>query len=128
MANIREQCSWVHAKEPEKATEKAKETVKMAIAKAALLEPQTEPEIEVQPSALVIGGGVSGMTAAISLANQGFKVNLVEKNQELGGKLCELYRLVSQRKLEFRSSWRIHPGRALKPKHQNLYVLYREAC
>ena len=59
------------SREPEKATEKAKETVKMAVAKAALLEPQTEPEIEVQPSALVIGGGVSGMTAALSLANQG---------------------------------------------------------
>jgi len=99
MANIREQCSWVHAREPEKATEKAKETVKMAIAKAALLEPQTEPEIEVQPSALVIGGGVSGMTAAISLANQGFNVSLVEKNKELGGKLCELYRLYPSDKL-----------------------------
>jgi heterodisulfide reductase subunit A len=93
MANIREHCSWVHAKEPEKATEKAKDTVKMAVAKAALLEPQNEPEIEVQPSALVIGGGVSGMTAALSLAHQGFHVNLVEKNRELGGKLCELYRL-----------------------------------
>ncbi len=99
MANIREQCSWVHAREPEKATEKAKEIVKMAIAKAALLEPQTEPEIEVQPSALVIGGGVSGMTAAISLANQGFNVSLVEKNKELGGKLCELYRLYPSDKL-----------------------------
>jgi len=93
MANIREHCSWVHAKEPEKATQKAKDTVKMAVAKAALLEPQKEPEIEVQPSALVIGGGVSGMTAALSLAHQGFHVDLVEKNKELGGKLCELYRL-----------------------------------
>ena len=93
MANIREHCSWVHAREPEKATEKAKDTVKMAVAKAALLEPQNEPEIEVQPSALVIGGGVSGMTAALSLAKQGFHVNLVEKNKELGGKLCELYKL-----------------------------------
>jgi heterodisulfide reductase subunit A len=99
MANIREQCSWVHAKEPEKATEKAKETVKMAVAKAALLEPQKEPEIEVQPSALVIGGGVSGMTAALSLAHQGFNVNLVEKNKELGGKLCELYKLYPSDKL-----------------------------
>jgi len=93
MANIREHCSWVHAKEPEKATQKAKDTVRMAVAKAALLEPQNETEIEVQPSALVIGGGVSGMTAALSLANQGFHVNLVEKNRELGGKLCELYKL-----------------------------------
>ncbi|HVO37300.1 MAG TPA: CoB--CoM heterodisulfide reductase iron-sulfur subunit A family protein [Candidatus Acidoferrum sp.] len=93
MANIREQCSWVHPKKPKEATEKAKEIVEMAVAKAALLEPQTEPEIEVTPSALVIGGGVSGMTAAISLANQGFEVHLVEKERELGGKLRELYKL-----------------------------------
>ena len=93
MANIREHCSWVHAKEPTKATEKAKETVKMAVAKAALLEPQAEPEIDVQPSALVIGGGVSGMTAALSLANQKFKVHLIERERKLGGKLKELYKL-----------------------------------
>jgi heterodisulfide reductase subunit A len=93
MANIREHCSWVHPKDPEKATQKAKDIIKMAVAKAALLEPQTEPEIEVQPSALVIGGGVSGMTAALSLANQEFNVHLVEKDKELGGKLRELYKL-----------------------------------
>ncbi len=93
MANIREHCSWVHPKEPAKATEKAKEMIKMAVAKATLLEPQEEPEIEVQPTALVIGGGVSGMTAAVSLANQKFKVHLVEKQKELGGKLNELFRL-----------------------------------
>jgi heterodisulfide reductase subunit A len=93
MANIREHCSWVHPKDPEKATEKAKETVKMAVAKVALLEPQTEPEIEVRPSALVIGGGVAGMTAALSLANQQFNVHLVERDKELGGKLRELYKL-----------------------------------
>ncbi len=93
MANIREHCSWVHAKEPTKATEKAKETVKMAVAKAALLEPQAEPEIDVRPSALVIGGGVSGMTAALSLANQKFKVHLIEREKKLGGRLKELYKL-----------------------------------
>ncbi len=93
MANIREQCSWVHSKEPKKATEKAKEIVKMAVAKAALLEPQTEPEIKVQPSALVLGGGISGMTAALSLARQNFKVSVVEKEKELGGKLIQLYKL-----------------------------------
>ena len=93
MANIREHCSWVHSKDPQKATEKAKELVRMAAAKAVLLTPQTEPEISVQPSALVIGGGVSGMTAALSLANQGFSVHLVEKENALGGKLKELYRL-----------------------------------
>jgi heterodisulfide reductase subunit A len=93
MANIREHCSWVHAKDPQKATEKAEELVRMAVAKAALLMPQVEPEISVQPSALVIGGGVSGMSAAVSLANQGFSVHLVEKENELGGKLKELYKL-----------------------------------
>ena len=93
MANIREHCSWVHSKEPKKAVEKAKEIVRMAVAKAALLEPQTEPEIDVQPSALVIGGGVTGMTTALSLANQKFTVYLVEKENKLGGKLKELYRL-----------------------------------
>jgi heterodisulfide reductase subunit A len=93
MANIREHCSWVHPKDPKGATEKAKELVRMAVAKAALLEPQEEPEISVQPSALVIGGGVSGMSAALSLARQGFSVHLVEKENELGGKLRELYKL-----------------------------------
>lgn len=93
MANIREHCSWVHSKEPKKATEKAKEIVKMAVAKAALLKPQIEPEIDVRPSALVIGGGVSGMTAALSLANQKFTVYLVEKENELGGRLRDLYKL-----------------------------------
>jgi len=93
MANIREQCSWVHAKEPAEATEKAKEVVRMAVAKAALLEPETEPEIDVQPIALVIGGGVSGMSAAVSLAHQDFSVHLVEKKGTLGGKLNELHKL-----------------------------------
>jgi heterodisulfide reductase subunit A len=93
MANIREHCSWVHAKEPAEATEKAKEVVRMAVAKAALLEPETEPEIDVQPTALVIGGGVSGMSAAVSLARQNFSVHLVEKKGTLGGKLNELHKL-----------------------------------
>ena len=87
MANIRDQCSWVHMKEPEKATEKAKDLIRMAVAKAVLLEPGDEPEIDINPSTLVIGGGVSGMRAALSLADQGFAVTLVEKEQALGGKL-----------------------------------------
>jgi heterodisulfide reductase subunit A len=87
MANIRDQCSWVHMKEPEKATEKAKDLVRMAVAKAALLEPGDEPEIDVNPSTLVIGGGVAGMRAALSLAEQGFNVIIVEKQKQLGGML-----------------------------------------
>jgi heterodisulfide reductase subunit A len=93
MANIREHCSWVHPHEPEKATEKAKDIVRMAVAKAALLEPQTEPEVEVKDVSLVIGAGVAGMTAALSMANQGFKVYLIEKEKETGGTTQKLYKL-----------------------------------
>jgi heterodisulfide reductase subunit A len=87
MANIRDQCSWVHMREPEKATKKAKDIVRMAVAKATLLEQGIEPEIDINPSTLVLGGGVSGMRAALSLADQGFSVTLVEKELSLGGKL-----------------------------------------
>jgi heterodisulfide reductase subunit A len=87
MANIRDQCSWVHMKEPKKATEKAKDLVRMAVSKASLLEPGNEPEIEITPSTLVIGGGVSGMRAALSIADQGFSVTIVEKQETLGGML-----------------------------------------
>ena len=83
--NIREHCSWVHMKEKDKATEKAKDLIRMGVAKARLLTPQTEPRISVEKSALVIGGGVAGMTAALSLAKMGFPVHLVEKEKELGG-------------------------------------------
>jgi heterodisulfide reductase subunit A len=93
MANIRDQCSWVHIHQPEEATKKAKDLVHMAVAKARLHEPQEEPEIEVRPETLVIGGGISGMTAAISLSNQGFRVHLVEEEEELGGMLLKLDRL-----------------------------------
>lgn len=92
-ANIREHCSWVHMREPDKATEKAKRIVRMSIAKCALLEPQKEVEVEVDPSALVIGAGVSGATAALSLANQGFMTYLVEKRGEIGGMLRDVYQL-----------------------------------
>jgi len=93
MANIRDQCSWPHMHEPEKATEKAKDLVKMAVAKASLLKPLDEPEIDVAASTLVIGGGISGMTAALCLANQGFKVYIVEKEPELGGTVKKLNKL-----------------------------------
>jgi len=89
--NIRDQCSWVHMKEKEKATQKAKDLVRMGVAKASLLEPRCELEIDVLPVSLVIGGGIAGMTAAINLANQGIQVHLVEKDKELGGLLRSLY-------------------------------------
>lgn len=93
MANIREHCSWVHMHEPEKATEKARDVIKMAVARARLLEPQEEQEIEIKPSALVIGGGISGMAAALCLAGQGFEVYLVERESDLGGMLRDVYKL-----------------------------------
>jgi len=93
MANIREQCSWVHAHQPENATKKAKDVVRMAVARATWLEPQEEPELEIKDTSLVIGGGIAGMTAALTLANQGFKVYLVEKEPELGGTLRRLHKL-----------------------------------
>ncbi|NIN63937.1 MAG: FAD-dependent oxidoreductase, partial [Anaerolineae bacterium] len=83
--NIREHCSWIHMHDPARATEKAQELVKMGVAKACYLEPQEEFESEVFPAALVIGGGVAGMTAALNLASQGIQVHLVEREQELGG-------------------------------------------
>ena len=93
MANIRDQCSWVHMHEPEKATEKSKDLVRMAVAKARLLEPLTRRSVEINKSALVIGGGLSGMTAALALAEQGFDAHLVEKEQELGGNLRHIHYL-----------------------------------
>ncbi len=91
--NIRDQCSWVHQKEREKATEKAKDLVRMGVAKARLLEPLEEIKIPVERSCLIIGGGISGLTAAIALAKQGFEVHLVEKDDKLGGILNHIYKL-----------------------------------
>ncbi len=90
MVNIRDQCSWVHAHEPEQATIKAKDLVRMAVAKARLLAPLPEQTVPVIPSALVIGGGMAGMTAALSIAEQGFECFLVEKSPQLGGNLRRL--------------------------------------
>jgi heterodisulfide reductase subunit A-like polyferredoxin len=91
MANIRNHCSWVHSDDWTMATEKAKDLVRMAAARAALLEPQPLVEVPVQQSALVVGGGPAGMTAALSLAEQGFPVHLVEKEQALGGNLRRVF-------------------------------------
>ena len=84
LANIRDQDSWVHQAEPEKATEKAKDLVRMAVAKVTLLEPIERCGWMTQ-SALVVGGGIAGMNAALSLADQGFKTYLIEEKAELGG-------------------------------------------
>ena len=85
MANIRDQCSWVHMHEPKKATEKARDLLRMAVAKARLIEPLEPLSTPVNHSALVIGGGVAGMISALTLADQGFAVHLIERESELGG-------------------------------------------
>jgi heterodisulfide reductase subunit A len=95
MVNIRDQCSWVHANEKEEATLKAKDLVRMAVAKARSIEALSEPIIDVIPKALVIGGGLAGMTAALSLADQGFACVLLEKSKELGGNLRNLHYTLS---------------------------------
>lgn len=91
--NIRDQCSWVHMQEPEMATQKARDLVRMGVAKARLLEPLEEQEVPVEPSAMIIGGGMIGMTAALNLANRGFEVKLVEQEPQLGGLLLHLDKL-----------------------------------
>jgi heterodisulfide reductase subunit A len=90
MANIRNQCSWVHKDDMDKATEKSKDLLQMAVAKVALHEPLAEPRMKVNQATLVIGGGVAGMTAAKTLAAQGYKTYLVEKNAQLGGQALNL--------------------------------------
>ncbi len=93
MTNIRDQCSWVHMTEKDLATEKAIDLIEMTVAKSRLLEPQKEPRVSVTQEALIVGGGISGMTAALNIANQGFPVYLVEKENVLGGLLNDLYLL-----------------------------------
>ena len=85
MANIREHCSWVHSREKEEATEKAKDITRMSVARACHLEPLQEIDLPVNKTALVVGGGIAGMTCALSIANQGHEVYLLEKDTDLGG-------------------------------------------
>ncbi|MGE5229372.1 MAG: FAD-dependent oxidoreductase, partial [Deltaproteobacteria bacterium] len=90
MANIRDQASWVHADEPDKATQKAKELVQMSVARARLLEPLFKVDVPLTHSAVVIGGGVAGMTSALALGDMGHEVHLVERASRLGGHVLEL--------------------------------------
>ncbi len=91
MANIRNQCSWVHSGDKEAGTEKAKDLVRMAVAKVGLYEPMSEPVIRINETALVIGGGLSGMNAAKNLAAQGYHTYLIEKGNALGGQAKSIY-------------------------------------
>jgi len=92
MTNIRNQDSWVHKDEPKKATEKAMDLVRMAVAKTALMTPLKEADVDINPRALVVGGGISGMVSARTLSRQGYKVSLVERASSLGGQALNLYR------------------------------------
>ena len=90
MANIREHCSWVHSREPEKATKKAKDLIRMSVARARFLEMLQKKEVGVTLRALVVGAGVSGMRAALDLAQRGFEVSIVEKAPSIGGRSAQL--------------------------------------
>ena len=92
MANIRDQCSWVHMHDPGRATEKVKDLVRMAVAKASFIKPLAEPRVPVCKSCLVLGGGLAGMTSALNLAEQGYEVHLVERDVRLGGQARKLFR------------------------------------
>jgi heterodisulfide reductase subunit A-like polyferredoxin len=90
MANIRNQCSWIHSNDWDGATAKATQLVQMAVAKAGQLEQLYTSEVPVNQAALIIGGGAAGMTAGLNLADQGFRVHLVERKAVLGGMLRDL--------------------------------------
>jgi heterodisulfide reductase subunit A len=91
MTNIRDQCSWVHMHEPASATKKAKDLVRMVVAKARITYPLEELPLSVTQKALIIGGGVSGMTAALNFAQQGIETYLIEKQKKLGGFALKIY-------------------------------------
>lgn len=91
MANIRDQCSWVHMKQKTEATEKAEDLVRMAVANARMIQPLGEHMLPVVQKAIVIGGGIAGMTSALKIADQGYEVYLLEKEDRLGGNLWNLH-------------------------------------
>ncbi|HEY4759300.1 MAG TPA: CoB--CoM heterodisulfide reductase iron-sulfur subunit A family protein, partial [Thermoguttaceae bacterium] len=100
MANIRDQCSWVHSGNPDAATEKAIDLVRMAVGRTARLMPLQQEMVPVNNAALVIGGGVAGMTAALTLADQDFPVHLVEKDAQLGGTARQLHHTLDGRDIQ----------------------------
>jgi heterodisulfide reductase subunit A len=95
MCNIRNQDSWVHKNNPDLATEKAKDLVRMAVSKVALMQPLEEAELDVNQTALVIGGGIAGMSAAKTLALQGYETHIIEKSDVLGGQALNLFKTIS---------------------------------
>ncbi|MGD8292814.1 MAG: FAD-dependent oxidoreductase [Desulfobacterales bacterium] len=118
MANIRNQDSWVHKNNPELATKKAKDLVRMAVSKVTLMEPLKETELEVNQTAMVIGGGISGMSAAKSLANQGYETHIVERSPQLGGQALNLYKTVTGEEIQPKLSALIEEVR----NNQNIHI------
>ncbi|MGD8520254.1 MAG: FAD-dependent oxidoreductase [Desulfobacterales bacterium] len=108
MANIRNQDSWVHKNNPDLATQKAKDLVRMAVHKVALMEPLEETELNIDQTAMVIGGGISGMAAARSLARQGYETHIIEKNLQLGGQALNIYRTAKGEDVQEKLSNLIH--------------------
>ncbi len=90
MANLREQCSWVHIHEPGAATGKACDLVRMAVARSAMLEPLSSQKVPISKRTLVVGGGIAGIQAALDLAENGYEVVLVEKTPSIGGQMAKL--------------------------------------
>ena len=119
MANIRNHNSWVHRDDPEAATNKAKDLIRMAVARASLLEPLNARTITVNKRAVVIGGGIAGMTAALGVADQGFEVVLIEKNPQLGGLARELTDTIEGDDIQAHLSDVI----AMVEKHEKIQVL-----
>jgi heterodisulfide reductase subunit A len=120
MANIRDQCSWVHSGQPGKATDKAVDLVRMAAARASRLQPLEEDTVPVNNASLVVGGGIAGMTAALALADQGFPVHLVEKTGELGGTASLLHRTLDGQDVQKFLAGTI--GRVRDHKRINVYL------
>ena len=119
MTNIRDQCSWVHKDDPEAATEKALELTSMAVARARRLKALPTGRLPVTASALVIGGGLAGMTAALAIADQGFEVHLAEKEPHLGGMLREVHSTLEGADVQAPSQ-AAHGPRPVSPEDQRL--------
>jgi heterodisulfide reductase subunit A len=118
MANIRNHDSWVHKNNPEYATKKAKDLVRMAVSKVTLMEPLKEAELEVNQTAMVVGGGISGMAAAKSLANQGYETHIIERSPQLGGQALNLYKTVTGEEIQPKLSGLVEEVQ----KNKNIHV------
>ena len=118
MANIRNQDSWVHKNNPEFATKKAKDLVRMAVSKVTLMQPLSEAELEVNQTAMVVGGGISGMAAAKSLANQGYETHIIERSPQLGGQALNLYKTATGEDIQKKLSELIEEVQ----KNKNIHV------